>query len=181
MTCKPFFFLSLLLISSFSGVLRETAKILAPQCNITFLPSDEGSAKGAALITAVERQKHEHKKWFLIFSHNLESPAPSALLYTSLQVSSVGLGELQMAMCRLKYKWSHQQREVTHAEDFTAWASHTWTQPFVWQLRVINPVQLMDFYKMTTVLVKPLIYLKPFLSPLKSSFFVIGSILEMAF
>ncbi|XP_023251043.1 putative hexokinase HKDC1 isoform X2 [Seriola lalandi dorsalis] len=36
----------------FSGVLQETARVLAPQCNVTFLPSDEGSGKGAALITA---------------------------------------------------------------------------------------------------------------------------------
>ncbi|TMS13176.1 Putative hexokinase HKDC1 [Larimichthys crocea] len=43
----------------FAGVLQETARILAPQCNVTFLPSEEGSGKGAALITAVARQKHD--------------------------------------------------------------------------------------------------------------------------
>ncbi|XP_039971960.1 hexokinase-1-like isoform X1 [Xiphias gladius] len=43
----------------FSGVLQETARVLAPQCNVTFLPSEEGSGKGAALITAVVRQKEE--------------------------------------------------------------------------------------------------------------------------
>ncbi|XP_029354302.1 putative hexokinase HKDC1 [Echeneis naucrates] len=43
----------------FSGVLRETAKVLAPQCVVTFLPSEEGSGKGAALITAVARKKEE--------------------------------------------------------------------------------------------------------------------------
>uniref|UniRef100_A0AAX7V6V9 hexokinase n=1 Tax=Astatotilapia calliptera TaxID=8154 RepID=A0AAX7V6V9_ASTCA len=37
----------------FSGVLQETTRVLAPQCNVTFLPSEEGSGKGAALITAV--------------------------------------------------------------------------------------------------------------------------------
>ncbi|XP_030576007.1 hexokinase HKDC1 isoform X4 [Archocentrus centrarchus] len=41
----------------FSGVLQETTRALAPQCNVTFLPSEEGSGKGAALITAVARQK----------------------------------------------------------------------------------------------------------------------------
>ncbi|KAG7236004.1 hypothetical protein INR49_001402 [Caranx melampygus] len=41
----------------FSGVLQETARLLAPQCNVTFHPSEEGSGKGAALITAVARQK----------------------------------------------------------------------------------------------------------------------------
>uniref|UniRef100_A0A8C4ELX1 Hexokinase-3 n=1 Tax=Dicentrarchus labrax TaxID=13489 RepID=A0A8C4ELX1_DICLA len=43
----------------FSGVLQETARVLAPQCNVTFLPSEEGSGKGAALITAVATQKQE--------------------------------------------------------------------------------------------------------------------------
>ncbi|XP_029314653.1 putative hexokinase HKDC1 [Cottoperca gobio] len=41
----------------FSGVLQETAKVLSPRCNVTFLPSEGGSGKGAALITA--RQKME--------------------------------------------------------------------------------------------------------------------------
>ncbi|XP_028436642.1 hexokinase HKDC1 isoform X2 [Perca flavescens] len=41
----------------FAEVLQETARVLAPQCNVTFLPSEEGSGKGAALITAVARQK----------------------------------------------------------------------------------------------------------------------------
>ncbi|XP_005915168.1 hexokinase HKDC1 [Haplochromis burtoni] len=43
----------------FSGVLQETTRVLAPQCNVTFLPSEEGSGKGAALITAVARQKRD--------------------------------------------------------------------------------------------------------------------------
>ncbi|KAG8001479.1 Hexokinase-1 [Nibea albiflora] len=43
----------------FAGVLQETARILAPRCSVTFLPSEEGSGKGAALITAVARQKHD--------------------------------------------------------------------------------------------------------------------------
>ncbi|XP_020495919.1 hexokinase HKDC1 [Labrus bergylta] len=43
----------------FSRVLQETARVFAPQCNVTFLPSEEGSGKGAALITAVARQKQE--------------------------------------------------------------------------------------------------------------------------
>ncbi|KAG8439389.1 hypothetical protein GDO86_005559 [Hymenochirus boettgeri] len=37
----------------FAGVVQETVKILAPQCNVTFLQSEDGSGKGAALITAV--------------------------------------------------------------------------------------------------------------------------------
>uniref|UniRef100_A0A671YDZ6 Hexokinase-2 n=1 Tax=Sparus aurata TaxID=8175 RepID=A0A671YDZ6_SPAAU len=37
----------------FSRVLKDTTEVLAPQCNVTFLPSEEGSGKGAALISAV--------------------------------------------------------------------------------------------------------------------------------
>uniref|UniRef100_G3PUC9 hexokinase n=2 Tax=Gasterosteus aculeatus aculeatus TaxID=481459 RepID=G3PUC9_GASAC len=43
----------------FSGILQGTVRVLAPQCTVTFLPSEEGSGKGAALITAVARQKLE--------------------------------------------------------------------------------------------------------------------------
>nr|XP_046240510.1 hexokinase HKDC1-like [Scatophagus argus] len=43
----------------FSRVLQETARVLAPRCNVTFLPSEEGSGKGAALITAVARQRDD--------------------------------------------------------------------------------------------------------------------------
>lgn len=50
------------IVSSFSIVLKETTRLLAPHCNVTFLPSDEGSGKGAALITAVAVQKHKMKK-----------------------------------------------------------------------------------------------------------------------
>ncbi|XP_030271472.1 hexokinase HKDC1 isoform X1 [Sparus aurata] len=42
----------------FSRVLKDTTEVLAPQCNVTFLPSEEGSGKGAALISAVARQMH---------------------------------------------------------------------------------------------------------------------------
>ncbi|XP_028298855.1 putative hexokinase HKDC1 [Gouania willdenowi] len=41
----------------FSQVLKETTRVLAPQCNVTFLPSEEGSGKGAALITAVAKKR----------------------------------------------------------------------------------------------------------------------------
>ncbi|OCT88688.1 hypothetical protein XELAEV_18017318mg [Xenopus laevis] len=37
----------------FAGVVQETVKILAPKCDVTFLQSDDGSGRGAALITAV--------------------------------------------------------------------------------------------------------------------------------
>ncbi|XP_058486351.1 hexokinase HKDC1-like [Solea solea] len=40
----------------FSRVLQETVRVLSPQCKVTFLPSEEGRMKGAALITAGVRQ-----------------------------------------------------------------------------------------------------------------------------
>ncbi|XP_060924664.1 hexokinase HKDC1-like isoform X2 [Limanda limanda] len=43
----------------FSEVLQETARVLAPQCHMTFVQSEEGRGKGAALITAMTRQKGE--------------------------------------------------------------------------------------------------------------------------
>ncbi|XP_074780314.1 hexokinase HKDC1-like isoform X7 [Athene noctua] len=45
-------------IESFSRVLRETVKELAPQCDVTFMLSEDGSGKGAALITAVAKRLH---------------------------------------------------------------------------------------------------------------------------
>lgn len=38
---------------SFSTVMHETVKQLSPKCEVTFLQSEDGSGKGAALITAV--------------------------------------------------------------------------------------------------------------------------------
>ncbi|XP_029916093.1 hexokinase-2 isoform X1 [Myripristis murdjan] len=37
----------------FSGIMKETVRALSPQCEVTFLQSEDGSGKGAALITAV--------------------------------------------------------------------------------------------------------------------------------
>ncbi|KAM9744414.1 hexokinase-2 [Menidia menidia] len=37
----------------FSSIMQETLQDLAPQCDVTFLKSEDGSGKGAALITAV--------------------------------------------------------------------------------------------------------------------------------
>ncbi|MGH0127911.1 UNVERIFIED_CONTAM: hypothetical protein FKN15_032741 [Acipenser sinensis] len=44
----------------FSKVLKETVKDLAPQCDVTFVLSEDGSGKGAALITAVAQRLHSH-------------------------------------------------------------------------------------------------------------------------
>lgn len=40
-------------LSSFSKIMHQTVNELAPQCNVNFLLSEDGSGKGAALITAV--------------------------------------------------------------------------------------------------------------------------------
>uniref|UniRef100_A0A8C5JCI2 Hexokinase-2 n=1 Tax=Junco hyemalis TaxID=40217 RepID=A0A8C5JCI2_JUNHY len=43
----------------FSRILQETVKELAPQCDVTFMLSEDGSGKGAALITAVAKRLTE--------------------------------------------------------------------------------------------------------------------------
>ncbi|XP_076830872.1 hexokinase HKDC1 [Brachyhypopomus gauderio] len=40
----------------FSRILKETVKELSPKCDVDFMLSEDGSGKGAALITAVARQ-----------------------------------------------------------------------------------------------------------------------------
>uniref|UniRef100_A0A8C2T491 Hexokinase-2 n=1 Tax=Coturnix japonica TaxID=93934 RepID=A0A8C2T491_COTJA len=45
-------------IESFSRVLQETVRELAPRCDVTFMLSEDGSGKGAALITAVAKRLH---------------------------------------------------------------------------------------------------------------------------
>ncbi|XP_030060832.1 putative hexokinase HKDC1 [Microcaecilia unicolor] len=42
----------------FSRILQETVADLAPKCNVTFMLSEDGSGKGAALITAVAKRLH---------------------------------------------------------------------------------------------------------------------------
>ncbi|KAJ8248262.1 hypothetical protein GJAV_G00240130 [Gymnothorax javanicus] len=41
----------------FSGILKETVRLLAPKCDVTFVLSEDGSGKGAALITAVAQRR----------------------------------------------------------------------------------------------------------------------------
>ncbi|XP_029141295.1 putative hexokinase HKDC1 isoform X1 [Protobothrops mucrosquamatus] len=43
----------------FSRILQETVEELAPQCDVTFMLSEDGSGKGAALITAVAKRIHQ--------------------------------------------------------------------------------------------------------------------------
>lgn len=46
----------------FSTVLKDTVRELAPNCKVDFILSEDGSGKGAALITAVARQHHIEKQ-----------------------------------------------------------------------------------------------------------------------
>ncbi|XP_069836533.1 hexokinase HKDC1-like isoform X2 [Dendropsophus ebraccatus] len=46
----------------FSGILQETVKTLSPQCDVTFILSEDGSGKGAALITAVAKRFHSQEE-----------------------------------------------------------------------------------------------------------------------
>ncbi|KAK1792104.1 hypothetical protein P4O66_001758 [Electrophorus voltai] len=46
----------------FSAIMRETLRDLAPQCDVTLLQSEDGSGKGAALITAVACRMRGSKK-----------------------------------------------------------------------------------------------------------------------
>ncbi|KAJ8013704.1 hypothetical protein DPEC_G00032550 [Dallia pectoralis] len=46
----------------FSGVMHQTVKELAPKCNVNFLLSEDGSGKGAALITAVGCRLREQER-----------------------------------------------------------------------------------------------------------------------
>lgn len=45
--------------------MHQTVNELAPKCNVTFLLSEDGSGKGAALITAVgcRLRQQEQKNW----------------------------------------------------------------------------------------------------------------------
>ncbi|XP_030627402.1 hexokinase-1 isoform X3 [Chanos chanos] len=46
----------------FSRIMHQTVKELAPKCNVTFLLSEDGSGKGAALITAVGCRLREQEQ-----------------------------------------------------------------------------------------------------------------------
>lgn len=50
------------LFHSFSWILQETVKELAPRCDVTFMLSEDGSGKGAALITAVAKRLQQAQK-----------------------------------------------------------------------------------------------------------------------
>ncbi|KAG8132554.1 hypothetical protein E2320_010415 [Naja naja] len=46
----------------YSEILQQTLKELVPECSVTFIPSDEGSILGAAIVTAVEAKLRNHRQ-----------------------------------------------------------------------------------------------------------------------
>ncbi|ERE66227.1 hexokinase-2-like protein [Cricetulus griseus] len=52
----------------FAKVMHETVKDLAPKCEVSFLESEDGSGKGAALITAVACRIREAGQRFIFYS-----------------------------------------------------------------------------------------------------------------
>lgn len=63
---------------SFSKVMHQTVKELAPQCDVNFLLSEDGSGKGAALITAVgcRMRQQEQQNWTIKFTYFLPPLPP---------------------------------------------------------------------------------------------------------
>lgn len=51
--CRTSLTTAIVSFHSFSRIMHQTVKDLAPNCDVTFLLSEDGSGKGAALITAV--------------------------------------------------------------------------------------------------------------------------------
>ncbi|CAJ0961332.1 unnamed protein product [Ranitomeya imitator] len=51
-----------LMDQTFSRILQETVRKLSPQCDVTFILSEDGSGKGAALITAVAKRFHSQEE-----------------------------------------------------------------------------------------------------------------------
>lgn len=52
--CKNAVFICL--VRSYSAELQATVRRLAPECEVTYLLSEDGSGKGAAMVTAVAQR-----------------------------------------------------------------------------------------------------------------------------
>uniref|UniRef100_A0A674N0P7 Hexokinase-2 n=1 Tax=Takifugu rubripes TaxID=31033 RepID=A0A674N0P7_TAKRU len=76
----------------FSRVLEETVRSLAPHCNVTFLPSEEGSGKGAALITAVAKQNLRHRASSILNRNQIGLKISVLLLWNFRREMVKGLG-----------------------------------------------------------------------------------------
>ncbi|XP_038627012.1 hexokinase-3 [Tachyglossus aculeatus] len=47
---------------SFSRILQETVKALAPACDVSFVPSEDGGGRGVAVVTAVASRQATHRR-----------------------------------------------------------------------------------------------------------------------
>uniref|UniRef100_A0A673GDR9 hexokinase n=1 Tax=Sinocyclocheilus rhinocerous TaxID=307959 RepID=A0A673GDR9_9TELE len=57
----------------FSTILKDTVRELAPNCKVDFILSEDGSGKGAALITAVQKRPFIQKHFKILPTPNLNS------------------------------------------------------------------------------------------------------------
>lgn len=106
---------------SFAKVMHETVKDLAPKCDVSFLESEDGSGKGAALITAVacrireagQRQSPCNWKDFLWFPFfpalNYKMPFPLCQKQTPwlFLAESTSLGQI-LSLCLLIVEFGTQ-------------------------------------------------------------------------
>lgn len=46
----------------FLSVLQETVKLLAPECDVSFIPSVDGGGRGVAMVTAVAARLAAHRR-----------------------------------------------------------------------------------------------------------------------
>lgn len=46
----------------FLSILQETVKLLAPECDVSFIPSVDGGGRGVAMVTAVAARLAAHRR-----------------------------------------------------------------------------------------------------------------------
>lgn len=51
-----------LCLCSFLSILQETVKLLAPECDVSFIPSVDGGGRGVAMVTAVAARLAAHRR-----------------------------------------------------------------------------------------------------------------------
>ncbi|KAL6062461.1 hypothetical protein STEG23_001705, partial [Scotinomys teguina] len=74
----------------FSRILQETVRELAPQCDVTFMLSEDGSGKGAALITAVAKRTPTHQPKTVLRDLGKDNTPQSHLLSITRSVTLQG-------------------------------------------------------------------------------------------
>lgn len=98
---------------SFSPIFHQTVKELAPKCDVNFLLSEDGSGKGAALITAVgcrQRELDAQQHWGAPPEPSVAPPWPSPAAHPAL----TSPWQPWLHLCPT-WPPSHSQRDVLHA------------------------------------------------------------------